>query len=181
MMQSIQYGRTPGKINKSRTIHLPAALSSVLRGDRGSALVELSVFLALLGVPLLTGVVYFGTLLIDQIEVDNAAYAGAMYAMTSSTYAEDTSDIQNAAQEDSYRFGSNLTVTPSVFYACSTALSGTQYSTEAAATSACTGGVNHALELVKVVASISVTPPVTFPGMSASKTLSSTVIMEVEE
>ena len=158
-----------------------AALRACGRGEAGGALTELAFFLAILGVPLLTGTAYFGTLLIDQIDIDNASYSGAMYAMTSATLAEDTSNIQTAAQEDSSRFGTSLTVTPSIFYACSLALGGTQYTTQAAATSACTGSQNHALELVKVVASASATPPVQFRGWPASQTLSSTTIMEVEE
>ena len=158
-----------------------AARIRCLCNEAGGALVELAVFLAFLAVPLIAGIAYTGTLLIDQIDIDNAAYAGAMYAMTSSTFAEDTSNIQTAAQEDSSRFGTNLTVTPTIFYACSLALTGTTYTTQAAATTACTGGLNHPLELVKVVASASVTPPLKIPGVSASKTLSSTVIMEVEE
>lgn len=162
-------------------IGLAAGIRSRLRGDAGSALVELALFLAFLGVPLFTSVAYFGTVLIDQIEVDNAAYSGAMYAMTSSANAENTSLIQTAAQEDSSRFGSNLTVTPSVFYACSIALSGTQYSTEAAATSACSPSPNHALEMAQVTVSVTVTPPLTVPGLPKTKTLTSTIIMEVQE
>ena len=77
--------------------------------------------LAFLGVPLLLATSYFGVLLLDQIEITNAAHAGAMYAMTSSTFAEDTANIQAAAQAETNRFGSNLTVTPSIYYACSTA------------------------------------------------------------
>ena len=166
---------------QARYKRVSRTLAACLRGDAGGALAELAFFLMFLGVPLLTGTAYYGTLLVDQMDIDNAAYSGAMYAMTSSTFAEDTSNIQTAAQEDSSRFGTNLTVTPTIFYACSLALGGTQYSTQAAATTACSGAQNHALEMVKVAASASVTPPLTFPGKSKTVTLSSTVIMEVEE
>jgi hypothetical protein len=166
---------------KARGPRYLAMVCSELRSDTGSALVELAVFLSLLGVPLLLSASYFGTEVIDRIDVDNAAYAGAMYAMTSSTFAEDTSNIQTAAQEDSSRFGSNLVVTPTIFYACSTALSGTQYSTQSAATTACTGSLNHPLEMVQVIAKATVTPPLTVPGLPKTVTITSTVIMEVEE
>lgn len=152
-----------------------------LRSDAGSALVELAVYLSLIGVPLLIAMDYYGPQIIDQIDIDNAAYAGAIYGMTSSTFADNTSGIQAAAQADSSIFGSNLTVTSSTVYVCSLTISGTQYTTEAAATTACTGTNNHVLQLVKVTASASVTPPLTVPGLAKTQTLSSTVVMEVEE
>ena len=151
------------------------------RNETGSAIVELGLMLAFLGVPLLLATSYFGVLLLDQIEVSNAAHAGAMYAMTSSTFAEDTANIQAAAQAETNRFGSNLTVTPSIYYACSNAISGTQYSTQALANAACTGGSSHSLEFVSVTASASVTPPGSFPGQASTVSVSSTSVMEVEE
>jgi hypothetical protein len=152
-----------------------------LRSDAGGALVELAVYLSLIGIPALFATDYFGTQAIDQIDIDNAAYTGAMYGMTGSTYADNTSGIQTAAQNDSSIFGSNLTVTSSTVYVCSLTITGTQYTTQSAATTACTGSNNHVLQLVKVTASASVTPALTVPGMARTKTLSSTVIMEVEE
>lgn len=137
--------------------------------------------LSFLGVPLLLAVSYFGILLIDQIEITNAAHAAALYAMTSSTFAEDTANIQAAAQAETNRFGSNLSVTPSIYYVCSTGISGTQYTTQAAANTACTGGTSHSLEMVSVTASASITPPGSFPGQPRTVTVSSTSVMEVEE
>ena len=153
----------------------------VLRNETGSAVAELGLMLAFLGVPLLLASSYFGVLLVDQIEISNAAHAGAMYAMTSSTFAEDTANIQAAAQAETNRFGSNLTVTPSIYYACSNAIGGTQYSTQALANAACTGGSSHTLEFVSVTASASVTPPGSFPGYASTVTVSRTSVMEVEE
>jgi Flp pilus assembly protein TadG len=152
-----------------------------LGGDAGSALVELGLMLGLVGVPLLLSTVYFSMLLLDNVEVSNAAHAGAMYAMTGSTFAEDTSNIVAAAQAETSRFGSNLTVTPTIYYACSAAIGGTQYTTQAAANAACTGGVNHSLEFVQVLVSAPVTPPGSFPGFPKTYTLTSKSIMEVEE
>src|SRR5580658_5049500 len=88
------------------------ALCRGLRDETGSALVELALMLAYLGVPLLFGIVYFGTLLFDNVEIVNAAHAGAEYAMRSSTFAEENTGIIAAAQNESSRLGSNLTVTP---------------------------------------------------------------------
>jgi Flp pilus assembly protein TadG len=153
----------------------------VSRDETGSAMVELGLMLAVLGMPMLLATSYFGVLLLDQIEISNAAHAGAMYAMTSSTFAEDSSNIVAAAQAETNRFGSNLTVSPSIFYACSTAISGTQYSTQALANAACTGGTSHSLEFIQVTASASITPLGSFPGFAKTVTVSSTSIMEVEE
>jgi len=111
--------------------------------------------------------------------VSNAAHAGAEYAMTSATYASDTSYIVTAAQEDASGLGATLNVTPTVFFACSNAIGGTQYTTQSAATSGCTSG--HSLEFVQVVASATVTPVLSVPGLAKSVTLSSTSVMEVEE
>jgi hypothetical protein len=152
-----------------------------LRAEAGSALVELGLMLGFLGVPLLLGVGHFGVLLLDSIEITNAAHAGAEYAMRSSTFAEENPGIIAAAQNESSRIASNLTVTPTIFYACSNAIGGTQYSTQTLANAACTGGSSHSLEFIQVIASATVTPPVKAPGFANSVTLSSTSVMEVEE
>jgi len=152
----------------------------LLRDDAGGALIELGLMLAIVGVPLLLATAHFAVLLTDSIIVANAAHAGAEYGMQSATFAGDTAYIQTEAQDDS-GMGSNLTVTPTVFYVCSTAIGGTQYSTHAAATAACSGGNTHALEFLQVIASATVTPAVQVPGFANTVTLSSTSIMEVEE
>ena len=153
-----------------------------LRDESGSALVELALITSLLGVPLLLGTVHFSTLLIDSIVVSNAAHAGAEYGMTSSTFAQDSVNIQAAAQEDASGLGTTLTVNPSVIFYCSASIGGTSYSTQAQATAVCPAGqMNHALEFVQVIANATVTPIVSFPGAPSSVNLSSTSIMEVEE
>jgi hypothetical protein len=101
--------------------------------------------------------------------------------MTSSTFAEDSANIVAAAQAETNRFGSNLSVSSSIYYVCSTAVSGTQYSTQTLANAACTGGSSHSLELISVTASASVTPPGSFRGYARTVTVSSTSVMEVEE
>jgi len=144
-------------------------------------MLEMALMLAIFGIPLLLGTVEAATWVYASIEVSNAAHAGAMYAMTSSTFANDTSGITTAAQQEASDFGANLTVTPTAYYACSAALGGTQYTTQAAATTACTGAGDHPLEFVQVVASAPVTPPIRIPGLPKTFTLNGTSVMEVEE
>lgn len=152
-----------------------------MRDDAGSALIETAIALGLFGIPLLLGTVYSSFLLTSYIDVTDAAHAGAIYAMRSSTFAEDSTGIVTAAQGDASRFGSSLTVSSSIYYVCSDSQDGTQYATQSDASAACTGASTHPLEFVQVTASAPVTPPTTFPGMPKTMTLSSTSAMEVEE
>ena len=163
-----------------RTAHLRRSLDFA-REERGSALIELGLVLACLGVPTLLGIIYIGVILSDSIEIANAAHAGAMYGMRSSTYSSETSYIISSAQAEAPDFGTNLTVTPTTYYACSNALDGTHYSTQTLANTACTGGTTHALEFLQVVASATVQPLGKVAGLPTSITLSSTSVTEVEE
>jgi Flp pilus assembly protein TadG len=155
-----------------------------LRRERGDALVELALVLSLLGVPLLIGTADMGFVVYDSIEVANAAHAAALYGMQSSTYAANSSGMIAAAQAEASDFGTALGVTPIPYYACSSAIGGTQYTgsnAQANATSACTGGTNHALEFVQVNTSVTVTPPIHLPGISKSFTVAGSSVMEVEQ
>jgi Flp pilus assembly protein TadG len=152
-----------------------------LRSDSGGALVELALVLALFGLPMLCGIADLGVVIYASIEVSNAAHSGALYGMTSSTYASDTSGITTAAQTEAADFGTNLSVTPTAYYVCSSAEGGTQYTTQSAATSACTGSGNHPLEMIKVVVSATVKPPIHLPALPATFTQTGTSVMEVEE
>jgi len=98
-----------------------------LRGESGGALIELALVVGLLGVPMFAGNAEMGMLAYDSIEVTDAANAGALYGMRSSTFAANTSAITTAAQTEAADFGTRLGVTPSTFYVCSTAVTGTQY------------------------------------------------------
>ena len=149
--------------------------------ETGSALIELAMALSFLGIPLLLGTIYVGMLLFYSTEVANAAHAGALYGMQSSTFAADSDGITSASQSEATDVGASLNVAPAIFYACSSAIDGTQYTTQAAATTACTGGSNHALEFVQVTASYGVTPFARIPGMQKTITVSTTSVMEVEE
>jgi len=152
-----------------------------LSDERGTAVVELALILGLFGPPVLLGTVEVSSLLYSSIEISNAAHAGAMYGMMSSTYAEDTSGIQTAAKQEATDFGASLTATPSIYYVCSSAISGTQYSTQTLANAACTGSGNHSLEFVQVVTSAPVVSPVVVPGFASTITVSGKSAMEVEE
>jgi hypothetical protein len=152
-----------------------------LREEDGSSLVELALCISLVGLPLLVGTVEMGSMMYGSIEVTNAAHAGAEYGMMSSTFAADSAGIVGAAQGEAVDFGSKLTVTPTVFFACSQAVAGTQYTTQSAANAACTGSVNHSLEFVQVSTSATVTPPIRCPGLASSYTLVGVSVMEIEE
>lgn len=153
----------------------------LLREELGSAVLELSLILSVLGTPLIVGTAQMGSYVYDSIEVGNAAHAGAMYGMMSSTYANDTAAITTAAQEEAPDFGSNLTVTPTVFFACSQAENGTQYSSQTTAAADCSGNGNHPIEFIQVQVSATATPIVKFPGLPATLTLTGNSVMEVEE
>jgi len=154
-----------------------------LRGESGQALIEVSLIWALLGLPLILGTAEIATVIYDSIEIDNASHAGSAYGGQSITYASSTSGIQTAARAEASDFpGTSLTVTPTTYYVCANAPTGTQYtgsSAQANATAACTGGTNHAVEFLQVVASANVTPPFHFPGIATSFPISSTSVMEV--
>jgi Flp pilus assembly protein TadG len=152
-----------------------------LRDEQGNALIEMALCISLLGMPLLVGTVELGSMTYTSIEVSNAAHAAAMYGMISSTFAASSSGMTTAAQNEATDLGTSLSVTPTVFYACSQAVNGTQYSTQSAANSACTGGTNHTLEFVQVNTSTTVTPPIRCPGLPASYTLTGLSVMEVQE
>jgi Flp pilus assembly protein TadG len=143
-------------------------------------MIETALILAFLGAPLFIGTADIASVIYDSIEVSNAAHTGAVYGMISATFASDTSAIQTATQNEATDFGTNLSVTPTVYWACSSAEGGTQYTTQSAATTACTGS-SHPLEFIQVVATAAATPPVHFPLLPSTFNLSSTSVMEVEE
>jgi Flp pilus assembly protein TadG len=161
-----------------------ASISKRLRGlagEQGSAVLELALTLGIYGVPMLLGVSTLGQVVYASIEVANAAHAGALYGMVSATYAADTSGIRSAAQQEASDIGANLTVTPTVFYACSAAIAGTRYTTQSAATTACTGSGNHPLEFIQVVASTTSSPTTHAPLLPMTFALGNTSVMEVLE
>lgn len=158
------------------------ALSGNLLDESGTALVEVAVVLSILVVPLLLGTTDLATLAYDSIEISDAAHAAAMYGMQSASTASQNSVMKTIAQADASDLAaSNVAVTPGVYYVCSNAQGGTQYSTSSAATTACTGSGNSVLEFVQVIVSVPVTLPFTCCGLPSSVTLNSASTMQVEE
>jgi Flp pilus assembly protein TadG len=158
-----------------------ATRCSGLGGECGNALVELALVFALLGIPMLLGTVEMGFVVYDSVEITNAANAGALYGMQNATDAASSAGIKTAAQAEAPEFGTKLTVTPTTFYVCTSAVGGTQYSTASQATAKCTGTGNHALEFLQVLTSATATPPVHCPGLPTTFTLGGTSVMEVEQ
>jgi len=168
----------------SREVSRRLKLWGKLREEEGNSMVELALILSVFGTSLLLGTAQAGILIYDSIEISNAAHVGAMYGMQGLAYASDTADMITAAQAEASDLGTSMTVTPTTYFACSSAVGGTQYSgtnAQTNATSACTGGSNHPLQFVQVVTRESVKTAVHFPGLPATVTLSGTSVMEVEE
>ncbi len=154
-----------------------------LRRTEGSALIEIALILSLLGIPMFLGTAQLGTLVYDSIEVSSAAHLAASYGAQSATFAANSSGMITAAQTEASDFGTGLTATPTTFYACSIAISGTRYTgsnAQSNATSACTGAGNRALEFVQVATSVAVTPSIRCPGLPSTYTLTGLSIMEVQ-
>jgi Flp pilus assembly protein TadG len=153
-----------------------------LGDNRGNATIELALSFSVLVMPLMLGTAETAFLVYDSIEVSNAAHAGAMYGMMSSTFASDNTGIQNAARAEASDLGTNLSVTPTMYYACSSSPTGTHYSTEAAAGAVCPkNGSNHYLQFIKVASSASINPPLKIPGLPHTWTLNGVSVMEVQE
>jgi Flp pilus assembly protein TadG len=160
---------------------MKSACARLLRAESGGALVEMALCIPLLGAPVLIGTAETGMALYDSIEVSNAAHAGTAYGMMSSTYAASSSGMISAAQGEAPDLGSALNVTPTTYYACSQSIAGTQYTSQSAANSACTGSSNHSLEFVQVITTATVPIPFRVPGLPTSFYLTATSVMEVEE
>jgi Flp pilus assembly protein TadG len=153
----------------------------LLREEMGGALVEMALCIPLMAAPVLIGTVETGIALYDSIEVSNAAHAGTAYGMMSSTFAADSNGMTAAAKAEAADLGSLLIVTPTTYYACSLSIAGTQYTSQSAANTACTGSSNHSLEFVQVNTSATVPIPFRVAGLPTSFNLTSTSVMEVEE
>jgi Flp pilus assembly protein TadG len=152
-----------------------------LRDEGGSSVVEVAMIVGIFGPALLLGTVDISTIVYSSIEISSAAHAADLYGIQSSTYAADTTGMTTAAQNEAPDYASNLTVTPTQFYACSASEGGTQYTTQSAANSACTGLGNHALQFLEVDVSSAVTPAIHFTGLPSSFTIKGRSVMEIEE
>lgn len=165
----------------SRIASAIARLGRALARESGNAVVELAVGVSFLLAPVLLGAGELGYVIYDSIEVASAARTGATYGSVSSTNASNTTMIQSlAAAEAGDISSSNLTVTPSYYFVCSQAISGTQYSSSTAANSVCpSGSANHYIQFLRVSVSAAVTPPVRIPLLPNTWTLNSSSVAEV--
>jgi Flp pilus assembly protein TadG len=155
------------------------AALDVLGGEDGSSMIELAFVVCFFLMPLFVGASEVGMLIYDSIEVTNAASTGALCGMQSPTLAASTAGITAAARADAPDFGANLSVTPTTYWVCAAFISGTRYTTQAAATSACTGNNNQPLEFLKVDTSATITMPLKFPALPSTYTLTGVSVQEV--
>jgi Flp pilus assembly protein TadG len=163
-----------------RQTGLAGQLRSFARRDGGNSLIEVALFFSFVGMPLLIGTMQLGIVAYDSIEVQNAAYAGALFGMQNSTLATESSGITSAAQAEAPDFGTNLGVTPTSYYACVLSPAGTTYTTQALATSGCTGTGNSGVQFVKVTTSATVTAIYHWPKLPSSYTLNGISVLQVE-
>jgi Flp pilus assembly protein TadG len=88
-----------------------------LRGDAGSAIVELALFVPVF-LLMLAGIVNYGFLIEEEIQVQEAAAAGAAYATIPGNY-KDVAGMTAAAQSSSSMLGGAISVSATNVYSCS--------------------------------------------------------------
>lgn len=161
------------------------AISRILANTTANATLEMALTISILGAPLLLGTAAVGFLIYDSIEVSNAAHAGAAYGMLSDAFAHNTTQISAVAHAEASDLGANLTVaTPTIFFACSAAINGAQFSTSDQAETACgNSGIssNQPLEFIQVNTAASVPPIFQFPGLPKQWILRGQSVMMVQE
>ncbi len=87
------------------------------RDEAGSALVELALFLPLY-VPVLIGIADYAFLIVQEINLQEAAAAGAAYGTIPGNYTN-LAGMQNAANASAPMLGSSMSVTAVNTYGCS--------------------------------------------------------------
>ena len=146
------------------------------KNDEGQAVLELAIVMPLL-VLLFLGAVEFGRLWYVDIEVTNAAQAGAAYGAQNHALASDVSGITRVAINDGgnlHTFDSNWTTTGSDVTVQN--LCGNVYSDPPAP---CTGGPQ--IEYVKVNTQVTMPSLFGFYWFASTYTLHGQAIMRVEE
>jgi hypothetical protein len=89
--------------------------------------------------------------------------------------------MTTAAQQEAPDFSTGLSVSPNLYFVCSSAVGGTQYSTQSDANQACTGGTNHSLPFIKVTTQESLTPLIRVPGLPSTYSMVGVSVMEVAQ
>jgi Flp pilus assembly protein TadG len=136
-------------------------LASVVKAERGQALVELAVSVSLLFFILL-GAVEFGRVTYAAIEVSNAAKAAVQYGAMNGGPVTDTTGMLNAIQGDSHNLGTTVTFSsgyPKVSNACS---DGSTYSS----TTGCTN--SHLMRTLSVKTETTFSPLIGWRGLPTS-------------
>ena len=154
--------------------------SFVLREERGQSFVETALVMPVLLV-LLMGVIDFGWMAYNFIEVANAANAGVHYAAQSVLTASQTSSIQAAMNNDA----TNVTpISPTVSMACkcsdSTAKNSDNSVPSCAKYDGCVAPA-RLIDTVTVTATKTVNTLMKWPGIPNSVTLHSSSSMQVEQ
>lgn len=150
----------------------PAGPSKERSREAGQALIELGLLLPLL-LLLAVGIIEIGRLAYFEIEVSNAARAGAQFGTQSLALASDSGDITSAAQNDAPDIGTNLNVTPVASCGCTaaTAIGG-----------ACPGsGCSYPLVYLSVTTQYTLNTLFHYPGIPHSFSLTGTSVMPVKQ
>ncbi len=151
-----------------------------LNEERGQSLVETALLFPMLLVMLL-GIVDFGWIAYNYIELTNAANAGVHYAVQNTTTATQTSSIQAAMNTDA----ANMTsISPAVSLAC--VCSDSSKKNSDGSTPSCTkydgcSAPARLIDTVTVTATKTVSPLIKWPGIPNSVKLTSVAAMQVEQ
>jgi Flp pilus assembly protein TadG len=166
------------------------SLRARTQGEDGGALVELALIAPFIIFPLMLAALDLGALSYNSIQISNAAHVAALYGMQGTCCVLQTSQMQTVAQNEAPAFGSNLTVTPTSYYACSASQASPTWTgplnvidstSLATAKSNCTGASGHVLAFVMVTTSAPVPLPFHCCGITGSVTVKGKSVMEVEE
>jgi Flp pilus assembly protein TadG len=136
--------------------------------EAGGSLVEFALLSPLLML-LLFGMVDLGRWLYLDIEVTNAAHAGAQYGSLSLTNAHNTAAIQTAAQNDAPDFGTNLTVTSATTSCWCPTAPGTIVTCNSYPNNPCTNGTQ--IVLLQVHTTGTYTPWISYPPFTSTITI----------
>ena len=140
---------------------------------RGQTAVEVAIAAPMLAV-LLVACADFGRIFYTNVEVDNAARAGAQYGSQSVTAAANSTNIQTAAINGAPNL-SGLTVTSST---C-TCVTPTPSGENACASSYCTNSPNATYVTVNTQATYHTI--LKYPGLPSTSVLPGTAIMQVQQ
>lgn len=189
--------RIRGMASHDRVNRSAPGLKCFLRGDRGGALVELTIVVPLLILMMLAGA-EFGRLAYASIEVSNAARAGVAYGAQNHATAAETGSIASgnndaialAAQNEAPNI-SDMTATATDSCICQTVTVGTG-GVLATSISCSTAGktcpesatpaqVNNVVEYVKVNTQAEIDTMFHYPGIPRSFTLNGVAQMRVQQ